>query len=427
VLGRRRRGGRDGRPVDHHHDGGATRRRRRHCNPDGSPPSRASDHHEFDGECVPFEIFDAGTLDGRPITFATSVHGPVIGTATWEGRPVALARQRSTFGRDALNLGALKDMTEGDAPTAEDLWTVADKFGFTFNRGYANRDGIAYFSSGLLPERAPGLDRRLPTLGTGEYEWQGFLDRDEHPHADGHPTDRLLNWNNQAAPGFVHGDGNNFGSVHRVEILDRWPDAAELSDVVGIMNRAATEDTSSPVWPVIGEVLRGGEAPSPLAAEVVDIVDAWVADDAPRLDADDDGFYDETGPLLLDSLSGPIAREVMRPVFGDLVEELDRIRNLNGEDGDSLVDKDLRTLLGHEVEGPFNLRYCGAGDLDACRASLWRVVDEVVSELAAEHGDDPSTWLREGQRIGFNPGLIPDTFRATNRPTYQQVLEFGPG
>jgi hypothetical protein len=34
--------------------------------------------------------------------------------------------------------------------------------------------------------------------------------------------------------------------------------------------------------------------------------------------------------------------------------------------------------------------------------------------------------LPEGQRLTFTPGLIPDDFRATNRPTYQQVLEFAP-
>ncbi len=50
----------------------------------------------------------------------------------------------------------------------------------------------------------------------------------------------------------------------------------------------------------------------------------------------------------------------------------------------------------------------------------------VAQGLAAERGDDPQSWLQEGQRIGFAPGLIPETFRATNRPTFQQVLEFAP-
>jgi hypothetical protein len=407
------------------------------CNPDGTDPTRESLHYEFDGECRPFEIFDAGTFNGDPVIYPVSVHGPMIGTATSNGRPVALTRKRSTFGRDGLNLGALKGMTEGDASSPEKFWEVANNYGFSFNWGYATRGSIAYFSSGYLPVRAPGLDRRLPTWGTGEYEWQGFLEQAEHPHAVGDPSGRLLNWNNQAAPGFMHGDDAPYGSVHRVELFDKFPEKVDLAGVVGVMNRSATEDVRSPAWPVISEVLRGGDAPSELAAEVVDLLEAWVEDDAPRLDADDDGFYDHAGPTIMDALFEPLAAAVMRPVFGDLVEALDDIRDLGGNHdagsgsvssppGASFVDKDLRTLLGKQVEGEYNLSYCGNGSLENCRDSLWQVVEDVSQELASEYGGDPDTWLREGHRLGFEPGLIPDTFRATNRPTFQQVIEFAP-
>ncbi len=133
------------------------------------------------GECRPYEIFDAGLLNGQPIRYPVSIHGPMIGTATSNGRPIALTRKRSTFGRDGLNLAALKDMTEGDASTPEKFWEAANKFGFTFNWGYMSRSNVAYFSSGYLPVRAAGLDRRLPTWGTGDYEWQGFLSQDAAP------------------------------------------------------------------------------------------------------------------------------------------------------------------------------------------------------------------------------------------------------
>ncbi len=393
------------------------------CEPDGSAPTRETGSYLFEGECTPFEQFEAGTLGGTPIRYPVSVHGPVIGTATVDGQPVALTRQRSTFGRDGLNLAALRDMTEGDAGTAEDFWASASKFGFTFNWGYVNREEIGYFASGRLPVRAEGLDRRLPTWGTGEYEWQGFLDPDQHPHAAGHPDDRLVNWNNQSAPGFMHSDTTLYGSVHRVENFDQWPDPVTLADVVSIMNRAATEDVRASLWPVVSEVLQGGDAPSELASEAVDILDGWVADDAPLLDADEDGSYDEAGALLLDELWPAIERATLDPVFGDL---LDAGIGLRGIDGESVVDKDLRTLLGQDVEGPFQLAYCGEGDLDACRAALWTAVDQRLGELAAERGPDPTTWLDEAQRSTFVPGLIPDDFRATNRPTYQQLLELAP-
>ena len=76
-------------------------------------------------------------------------------------------------------------MTEGKASTPERFCRAANEFGFTFNWGYVSRTHTAYFSSGLLPVRAPGLDRRLPTLGTGDYEWRGFLDDRAAPAQQG--------------------------------------------------------------------------------------------------------------------------------------------------------------------------------------------------------------------------------------------------
>jgi acyl-homoserine lactone acylase PvdQ len=393
------------------------------CNPDGTPPTRASTHYVFEGTCRPFEVFDAGTLNGTPVRYPRSVHGPVIGTATVGGEPYALTRQRSTFGRDALNLAALKDMTDGKADTSRRFFEAANQFEFTFNWAYASRSETAYFSSGLLPRRARGLDRRLPTLGTGDYEWRGFLRLGEHPHDVRGPGDLLLNWNNRSAPGFMHGDDAPFGSAHRVELFDQWPRQPTLADTVSVMNRAATEDVRSVVWPVVSRVLRGGIAPSALADRTVAVLDDWVARDAPRLDADLDGDYDDAGPVISDALWQPIADAVMRPVYGDLTDDLASVRSLSGAAGPSYVDKDLRTLLGDAVKGRFNLSYCGNGSLDACRASLWAVVEQVAGELAAEQGPEPSSWTGPAARTGFTPGLIPDTIRTTNRPTFQQVLE----
>jgi hypothetical protein len=395
------------------------------CNPDGSPPTRESTHYLFKGECKAFEEFNAGLLAGVPLRYHLSVHGQVIGTATVDGKPYALARKRSTFGRDALNLGALKDLTEGKARTPQRFWTAANQFGFTFNWAYASRRNTAYFTSGYLPKRARGLDRRLPTLGTGNYEWQGFLDKLEHPHDVGGPGGLLLNWNNKSAPGFMHGDDQAFGSVHRVELFDKFPWRVKLTDDVGVMNRAATEDVRSPVWPVVSRVLHSGPAPSPRDQKVVDLLDDWVARDAPRLDADSNGRYDEAGPAIMDAVWRPIANAVMGKVLGDLLDDVDSVRGLGGLSGESYVDKDLRTLLGEDVNGRFNLSYCGEGSLKACRDSLWFALHVAVDDLATRFANpDPATWLDTASRTGFQPGLIPDTMRTTNRPTFQQVLEF---
>jgi acyl-homoserine lactone acylase PvdQ len=396
------------------------------CEPDGSAPTRESSSYMFRGECRPLEDHNAGLLGGKPLLYKSSVHGPVIGTATVGGKPYALTRRRSTFGRDGLNLVALHDMTMGEASTPERFWRTANQFEFTFNWAYASRKATAYFSSGLLPRRPRGLDRRLPTLGDGSYEWRGFLREREHPHDVSGPGGLLLNWNNRSAPGFMHGDDEPYGSVHRVELFDKFPWRPLLTDDAGIMNRAATEDVRSPAWPIVSKVLRTGQAPSALAQQVVDLFDNWVGRDAPRLDADDDGLYDEAGPAIMDAVWRPVAEAVMRPVFSrDLLEALDSVRGLGGLSGESYVDKDLRTLLRQHVRGRFNLRYCGNGSLRTCRESLWAAVEGAADELAAQFGSsDPTTWRAGASRTGFVPGLIPNTIRTTNRPTFQQVLEF---
>ena len=395
------------------------------CEPDGSKPTRDSDFYEFDGNCREFERFNAGLLNGQPLTYDVSAHGPVFATATIDGEPYALSRRRSTFGRDGLNLAALKDMTEGDASTPKKFFTSANKFGFTFNWGYTSRKRTAFFTSGRLPVRPPGLDRRLPTIGTGDYEWTGYLSRDQHPHTVRGPNGLLLNWNNQSAPGFMHGDDEPYGSAQRVELFDQWPRKARIRNVVGIMNRAATEDVRSPVWPVVSRVLHTGAAPTPRDRAMVDLLDAWVSDDAPRIDANDDSVFDQAGPTIMDATWRPIADAVMEPVFGDLVDDLNAVRGLGGQSGHSYVDKDLRRLLNEPVKRPFLLPYCGGGSLADCRDSLWQAVHEAGDALEAEfESSDPATWIGDADRTGFAPGLLPNTFPATNRPTFQQVLEF---
>ena len=87
--------------------------------------------------------------------------------------------------------------------------------------------------------------------------------------------------------------------------------------------------------------------------------------------------------------------------------------------------RSLRTLLGDPVVGPFNLSYCGAGALAACRDSLWQAIHQAADVTAVQLGQpDPALWRKAAARTGFVPGLLPNTFPSTNRPTFQQVLEF---
>jgi hypothetical protein len=179
----------------------------------------------------------------------------------------------------------------------------------------------------------------------------------------------------------------------------------------------------------VSRVLRTSQAPSTRDQQVVDILDEWVGRDAPRLDANGDTFYDEVGPVIMDAVWRPIADAVMSPVFGTLIPDLDNVRDLDAGAGTgpglSYVDKDLRTLLGDPVVGPFNLSYCGLGSLPDCSAALWQAIHQAADTLAAQQKQaDPSLWRKTAAVIRFVPGLLPDTIPSTNRSTFQQVLEF---
>ncbi|MDQ6776332.1 MAG: penicillin acylase family protein, partial [Actinomycetota bacterium] len=393
------------------------------CVPGGGKPTRATRSYMFRGRCRSMHIFDAGQLGSREITFPETVHGPVIGTATVHGKPYAFARRRSTYGKDVLSLGALKAMTEGRATSPQRFWRFANRFGFTFNWAYTSRTATSFFSSGRLPIRARGLDRRLPTVGTGGYEWRGFLPELAHPHDIAGPHGLLLNWNNKAAPGWMHGDDAHYGSVQHVELFGPWPKRPRINDAVGVMNKAATQDsTGALVWPVIRAMLRRGRAPDAQTAGAVALIDNWVRHGAPTIGDPPGGPIPYAGAALFRAAWPHIFDAVMGPRYGTLLGPFEQ---LLGRDP-SYVDKDLKTQLGRHVLAPYSVRYCGRGNVAACARSLRAAIRSGLADVVKPQGTDAAT-LRIAQGLtGFVPRLIPTTFPTTNRPTYQQVISLAP-
>jgi hypothetical protein len=127
---------------------------------------------------------------------------------------------------------------------------------------------------------------------------------------------------------------------------------------------------------------------------------------------------------------------VLAPVLGSLTDRLADLQPRDDSPGPSgsayeggwygYVSKDLRSVTGAAVSGPFANRYCGSGDATACSQALWGALDAAGNELAAAQGADPAAWRADAtaERIQFAPGFLPVTMRWTNRPTYQQILSF---
>ena len=409
------------------------------CNPSGSAPTREATHYLYKGRCRAMQRFDAGRLAAgggqlaREVTFLQTVHGPVSGTVTVHGRPYAVALERSTRGDEPRGELALSDLDSDRVHNPEEFFRAVNQFGTTFNWPYIDSRQIAYFSSGKLPIMAPGTDPGLPALGTGKYDWRGWLGLNAHPHMIAPRSDTLTNWNNKPAPGWgAASDNYYYGSVHRVQLYRGFTTGMHENNDVSIMNRAATEDLRAiEVWPIIIRVLRGGRAPSKLAAQAADLIDRWRARGASRIDRNLDGRIDDPGAAVMDTAWDGIARAVMSPVLGPLTNALAQMIPTSSTPSFDpgwfgYVSKDLRTELGMKVRGPYSRRYCGRGSLKACGASLWAAIQAAALKLSASQGATPSAWYSSAtaERISFIPGLIPFTMRWTNRSTFQQVIEF---
>jgi acyl-homoserine lactone acylase PvdQ len=404
-------------------------------------------HYLYKGECRTMTTFDAGVLKGSPgkpddrVAFRETVHGPVFGYATAGGVRVALSQRRSTRERELVSVGTFMRLNENEPRSGRDFVRLMNGIELGFNWHYADSRDIAFFSSARLPLRPAGVDSQLPTRGTGEYEWTGFAPASAHPQGVNPPSGVIVNWNQRPARGFGAADDNwAFGSVHRVDLLARnlaLRKKHTLGSVVAAMNKAATQDLRAVrVWPVIADVLKTGTAPSAGAQQLADLVTAWSAKGASRLDRDLDGKVDDPAAAILDAAWPRLAEAVLSPVLGPLTARLaeliepDHAPNAGGSAYFSgwygYVDKDLRALLGRPVTAPFATKFCGAGDLAACRTSLWSAIEGAAAELVATQGPDPTAWRADAtkERIRFAPGILTDTMRWSNRPTFQQVATF---
>ena len=430
------------------------------CVPGGGTPTRSTKTYEYNGTCKAMTNFNAGRLGSkgndpaRDLTFYETVHGPVSGTVTIGGAPYAISNDRANRGREPYSALALADLTLNKVKDSKTFFSTANKFDTTFNWHYVDNKNICFFSSGRLPIRATGLDSSLPTLGTGAYDWKGYINQDTHPHgcnpkavAGDNASEIITNWNNHPAKGWGAADDEwGYASTHRMGLFQRLFRTAhssgktlKLNDVVSVMNQAATEDTSAVnAWPNVRRVLLSGSAkiisaaaPDAATASFTQAIDTWInTHDASRLDANLDGSFDEPGvgnwgvawPKLVDAIAaGRLNADNVSAVLG----RGGRGDRTNNSMGVGFANKDLGTLLGDTFKSPYHQTYCGgAGALTACRAALWSALQTASGLTITENPLD--------QREHFGPLYPKDpatgkefTMRWVNRPTFQQAVSYG--
>jgi len=403
--------------------------------------------YKYKGKCLDMGNFDAGTLNGSPVSFKTTVHGPVVGYATVKGRTVAVSSKRSSYGKDVLDLLFNRRLSNGSVKNPKTFYEAASKTPQTFNSFYIDNKHVALYTSGKLPIRDKRVDPGLLTKGTGQYEWKGFLSKKGHPHGMDPKSGMMVNWNNSVAHGFGSADDEwgRAGSVERVNMLTRnlkrnankKTGKLNMAQVVSAMNAGATQDVRAIFTvPLLAQLLKGSKAPTAQAQQMLNEMVAWNKHNGSRLDRDNDGLIDAPGAASMDVAWPKIADAFMEPVLGneDNLKELNSLfSRFDQPPGGQYsgwyqyFDRDIRSLLGKKVKSPFRVKYCGHGKKAACQKAVWAAIAAAGTELAGQQGsENPADWHSSAtaEQIKFAPlGLI--TMRYTNRPSgIQQVISF---
>jgi acyl-homoserine lactone acylase PvdQ len=402
----------------------------------------------FKGKCLSMQHFDAGTLNGKTVAFDTTGHGPVVGYARVHGRLVAISSKRSSYGKDALDLLFNRRLSDGQVNSPQSFFKAAELTPQTFNSFYIDDKHVAEITTGLLPLRAKGIDPSLPTIGTGKFEWRGTAPATVHPrgidplHTPVKGT--MTNWNNVAAHGFGAADDawNANGTSARVDLLNdnlarlRHGGKWSLATVTSAMNASATQDVRAILTvPVLQALLEGSRAPNAQAAKMLSALVAWRKAGGNRLDLNNDGKIDNPGAAIMDAAWPKIAAAFMRPQLGPLEGEFSSLVSVfDSPPGGQFsgwyqyFDRDVSNLLHLKQPQPFANDYCGAGNLQRCRQSVWAAIAAAGTALThQQHSANPSAWRASAtaEQITFIPGLLKYTMAYTNRPSgIQQVISF---
>ncbi|TMA32677.1 MAG: penicillin acylase family protein [Deltaproteobacteria bacterium] len=418
------------------------------CTP---PGGAANSGTVFGSECRPLlrrvDTWTSGTATVTA-TIERSVHGPVVGRATVDGEPVVVAVERSSFNREVESAGAFVQLDDDQALTPDAFRRIMATVNSTLNWLYVNGRDAAYFHSGLYPVRAGGVDPDMPSWGTGEWEWQGFLPATAQPFEVNPRRGFATSWNNKPARGWRAADSNySYGPVYRSLALETRLAAAvangpvTVAGVVDAMADAATVDLRGQT--VLPHALALATDDRRLR-DAVRLLRDWVRSGAHRRDRDGDGHYDDDAAVaLMDEWYPRLLHAVFDPQLGDFYPQIPlgfddapSDQNLGSAYQDGYygyLSKVLRQALGRRVRGRYRVLRCAGGGRATCAAAVQASLKAAVDALAARFGSPaPSGWQTDARAddihfaIGGVLALVVPHIPWQNRPTFQQVVQIRP-
>ena len=384
--------------------------------------------YRYRGACRPmevrtetFRVRGATGLGGAgTMVVLRTVHGPVIGYGRAGKQRVAFARAVSFAGRETDAVPAYFSLNTNLALSG--FLGAAAQVPYSANLSYAGSDGhIAYVHAGRYPIRARGTDDRLPTDGSGGYDWEGVQPAGRRPVVVDPATGTLASWNGKPAAAWIGGDSAPWGGVQRVTALEQGLAAdpsISFEDATALLRAAAVTDPRVTAFrPALLAALAGTSEPALVSAR--EALAAW---DGRRLDANGDGRYDAPGVAIFDEWWLAAQRRLLTPVYRGQLALLgpDADRAFGGADRAGLL---LRVIQGRAAR----LRPTGKWPAPAGvqRALALAFGDAAAALRNRYRSSSPAVWLEPVPELGSGAQGAPGqpALPFANRGRFEQVVE----
>jgi len=311
-------------------------------------------------------------------TFHRTVHGPVMSVDANNG--VAYSRARAWEGLELESMAGWIDQTQ--ARTFNEFLAASHRMAVSINWYYADRKGnIGYVHTGRYPVRNPGQDLRLPTPGTGEREWQGFLPAGRNPHAYNPDQGFIANWNNQPAKGWYFA-GSLWSHVdHAKSLIDFLASrpVVTVDDVKALNRYASFADHALQFFrPRLLEAVRSLAREDAELLRAANLVAGW---NGLREDNDGDGNYDSPGVVIFQAWLTQMLADTFTAAKAGPAASL-----LQYQPSDVPIGA---KVLFRVIEGRARVDYLGgAGPREAMAASFRKA----VASLGGRLGSNPGAW-----------------------------------
>lgn len=389
-------------------------------------------HYLHDGKCKKMkkrtEIIKVKGQKALRFDVYSSVYGPVT---AWD-KGAAFTLKQSWEGELMETFVSMIKLMQSKNNTQ--FLEACSKINCAVNYGWADDHGnFGYVYCGKIPETNPQVDLRLPTPGTGEYDWQGFHPFSWNPKGANIERGYIVNWNNIPIPGFEYNDGylgywNSYCRVYRLHKLLDEMDNVTFEDAKALLKDIATINLHCDyLFPYFEKALKNETEP-PLV-KALNVVRNWRKY---NVDEDYDGCYDGAGYTIWKAW----IEEVFTSAFAD---ELGPYFFLH--DHYFVYTPYLPNLVIHHLEGESSavpIQYKGwlngSSMEHIIRSSLVKTLHNLESQYP---GLEMGKWLTLVTPHKFDPGFFPgvpggpigvrDLHVYMYRGTQDQIIRFSNG